>query len=43
VFSTIAVSLGLSPDQVGYFHDILKNAIRFFDDTMGLNLNEKQN
>jgi hypothetical protein len=43
VFSTIAVSLGLSPDQVGYFQDILKNAIRFFDDTMGLNFDEKQN
>ena len=43
VFSTIAVSLGLSPDQVEYFHDILKNAISFFDDAMGLKLNDKQN
>ena len=42
VFSTIAVSLGLSPDQVEYFHDILKNAIRFFDDTLGLTFNDKR-
>jgi DNA-binding MarR family transcriptional regulator len=39
VFSTISVSLGLSPDQVEYFQDILKNAISFFDQTMGLKLN----
>ncbi len=38
VFSTIAVSLGLSPDQVENFHDILKNAIGFFDKTLGLKL-----
>ena len=43
VFSTIAVSLGLSPDQVDYFHDILKNAISFFDDTLGLKLSDKRN
>ena len=43
VFSTIAVSLGLSPDQVDYFHDILKNAISFFDDTMGLKLHDNRN
>jgi DNA-binding MarR family transcriptional regulator len=43
VFSTISVSLGLSPDQVEYFHDILKNAISFFDDTLGLKLNVKGN
>ena len=42
VFSTISVSLGLSPDQVGYFHEILENAIVFFDDTMGLKLNTKK-
>ena len=40
VFSTISVSLGLSPDQVEYFHDILKNAIRFFDETMKLELTD---
>ena len=40
VFSTISVSLGLSPDQVEYFQDILKNAIRFFDETMKLELND---
>ena len=42
VFSTISVSLGLSPDQVGYFHEILENAITFFDDTMGLKLNDQK-
>ena len=40
VFSTISVSLGLSPDQVEYFHDILKNAIRFFNETMKLELTD---
>jgi hypothetical protein len=39
VFSTISVSLGLSPDQTGDFHEMLKNAIHFFDETMGLKLN----
>jgi DNA-binding MarR family transcriptional regulator len=39
VFSTISVSLGLSPDQAEYFQDILKNAIGFFDETLGLKLN----
>ncbi|MBW2431408.1 MAG: winged helix-turn-helix transcriptional regulator, partial [Deltaproteobacteria bacterium] len=42
VFSTISISLGLSPDQVGYFQEILENAIIFFDDTMGLKLNHKK-
>jgi DNA-binding MarR family transcriptional regulator len=42
VFSTISISLGLSPDQVGYFQEILENAIVFFDDTMGLKLNHKK-
>ena len=40
VFSTISVSLGLAPDQAEYFQDILKNAIGFFDETMGLKLND---
>ena len=40
VFGTISISLGLSPDQVEYFQDILKNAISFFDDMMGLKLND---
>jgi len=39
VFSTISVSLGISPDQAEYFQDILKNAIGFFDETLGLKLN----
>ena len=38
VFSTVAVSLGLAPDQVQYFQEILENAISFFDKTLGLSL-----
>ncbi len=38
VFSTVTVSLGLSPDQVEYFQEILENAISFFDKTLGLDL-----
>jgi len=38
VFSTVTVSLGLSPDQVQYFQEILENAISFFDKTLGLRL-----
>jgi len=40
VFGTISVSLGLAPDQAEYFQDILKNAIGFFDETMGLKLHD---
>src|SRR5210317_2674103 len=36
VFGTVTVSLGLSPDQVGHFQDLLENAIDFFDKTLGL-------
>ena len=38
VFSTVTVSLGLAPDQVQYFQEILENAISFFDKTLGLSL-----
>jgi DNA-binding MarR family transcriptional regulator len=38
VFSTVTMSLGLSPDQVEYFQQILVNAIGFFDKTLGLSL-----
>ncbi len=38
VFSTVTVSLGLSPDQVEYFQEILENAIGLFDKTLGLTL-----
>ena len=38
VFSTVTVSLGLAPDQVEYFQEILVNAIGFFDKTLGLSL-----
>ncbi len=40
VFSTVTVSLGLSPDQVEYFQDILEHAIGFFDKTLGLKLDK---
>ena len=36
VFSTVTVSLGLSPDQVEHFQDILEHAIGYFDKTLGL-------
>ncbi len=38
VFSTITVSLGLPPDQVENFQEILEHAIDFFDKTLGLKL-----
>ena len=38
VFSTVTVSLGLAPDQVQYFQEILEHAISFFDKTLGLSL-----
>jgi DNA-binding MarR family transcriptional regulator len=38
VFSTVTVSLGLSPDQVEAFQEILEHAIGFFDKTLGLKL-----
>jgi len=41
VFSTVTVSLGLSPDQVENFQEILEHAIRFFDKTLGLELDKK--
>ena len=37
-FSTVAISLGLSPDQAGNIQEILEHAIGFFDKTLGLNL-----
>ena len=42
VFSTVTVSLGLSPDEAEYFQDILENAIGFFDDILGLKLNSEK-
>ena len=36
VFSTVTVSLGLSPDQVEHFQDIIEHAIGYFDKTLGL-------
>ena len=42
VFGAIAVSLGLAPDQAESFQDIIKNAINFFDETMGLKLHNTE-
>ena len=40
VFSTVTKSLGLSPDQVEDFQQILEHAIGFFDKTLGLKLED---
>jgi DNA-binding MarR family transcriptional regulator len=36
VFKTVAKSLGLSQEENVYFRDILANAIKFFDQNLGL-------
>jgi DNA-binding MarR family transcriptional regulator len=36
VFKTVAKSLGLSQEENVYFRDILENAIKFFDEKLGL-------
>ena len=41
VFSTVTISLGLSPDQVENFQGIIEHAIGFFDKTLGLNLDNE--
>jgi DNA-binding MarR family transcriptional regulator len=41
VYRTISESLGLSPDEVESFQVILKNAIGFFDKTLGLKLHKR--
>jgi len=38
VFSTVTASLGLAPDQVENIQGIIEHAIRFFDKTLGLKL-----
>jgi len=40
VFNTVTTSLGLSADQNESFQMVLKSAIGFFDDMLGLELNE---
>ena len=40
VFSTVTISLGLSPDQVENFQEILEHAIGFFDKNLGLKLDD---
>jgi len=42
VFGAISVSLGLAPDQADSFQEIIKNAINFFDETMGLKLHDTE-
>ena len=42
VFGAISESLGLSPDQAESFQDIIKNAIKFFDETLGLELDDTE-
>jgi DNA-binding MarR family transcriptional regulator len=41
VYSTITQSLGLSQDIVENFHQLLENAIAFFDETLGLKLDNE--
>ena len=41
VFSTVTISLGLSPDQVENFQEIIEHAIGFFDKTLGLELDNE--
>jgi DNA-binding MarR family transcriptional regulator len=41
VFKTVTASLELSDDQHEYFQQVLGNAIGFFDDLLGLELNER--
>jgi DNA-binding MarR family transcriptional regulator len=40
VFNTVTTSLGLSAEQNASFQIVLKSAIGFFDDMLGLELNE---
>ena len=40
VFNTVTTSMGLSADQNESFQMVLKSAIGFFDDMLGLELNE---
>ena len=41
VFSTVTISLGLSPDQVENFQGIIEHAIGFFNKTLGLKLDNE--
>ena len=40
VYGTISTSLGLSPEQAEYFKEILLNAIAFFDQRLGIDLDK---
>jgi len=41
VFSTVTKSLGLSPDQIENFQEIIEHAIGFFDKSLGLEFNKE--
>ena len=41
VFSTVTISLGLSPDQVESSQEIIEQAIGFFDKALGLNFDKE--
>jgi DNA-binding MarR family transcriptional regulator len=41
VFSTVTISLGLSPDQVENSQEIIEHAIGFFDKALGLNFDKE--
>jgi DNA-binding MarR family transcriptional regulator len=41
VFGTVTVSLGLSPDQIENFQEIIEHAIVFFDKSLGLEFNKE--
>ena len=41
VFSTVTVSLGLSPDQIENFQEVIEHAIDFFDKSLGLEFNKE--
>jgi DNA-binding MarR family transcriptional regulator len=43
VYSTITKSLGLSAEQAEYFQEILLNAIRFFEEKLGMKLDNEKN
>jgi len=41
VFSTVTISLGLSPDQVESSQETIEHAIGFFDKALGLNFGKE--
>ena len=41
VYSKVTISLGLPPDQIENFQEILEHAIGFFDKSLGLELDKE--